>query len=90
MLRQLVDIGVFDLNTEPLDEAIERRLKHFWGHTTCPRCGNPSIRTWESSDRVCCRNYDLSRYTPTEHRFTRSTSPAERCFSRSFSMRTRC
>jgi transposase-like protein len=59
MLRQLVDIGVFDLNTEPLDEAIERRLKHFWGHTTCPRCGNPSIRTWESSDRVCCRNYDF-------------------------------
>jgi transposase-like protein len=59
MLRQLVDIGVFDLNIEPLDARIERRLKRFWENTTCPRCGNPSIRTWESSDRVCCRHCDF-------------------------------
>jgi ribosomal protein S27AE len=56
MLRQLVDLGVITINTEPLDAAIERRLKQFWESTTCPRCGNPSLYTWESSDRVCCRN----------------------------------
>ena len=56
MLRQLVDLGVITINTEPLDAAIERRLKQFWESTTCPRCGNPSIYTWESSDRICCRN----------------------------------
>jgi len=51
ILRQLVDLGVITINTEPLDAAIERRLKQFWESTTCPRCGNPSIYTWESSDR---------------------------------------
>ena len=56
MLRQLVDLGVITINTEPLDAAIERRLKQFWESTTCPRCGNPSLYTWESSDRVCCHN----------------------------------
>ena len=56
MLRQLVDLGVITINTKPLDAAIERRLKQFWESTTCPRCGNPSIYTWESSDRICCRN----------------------------------
>ena len=56
MLHQLVDLGVIIINTEPLDAAIERRLKLFWESTTCPRCGNTSIYTWESSDRVCCRN----------------------------------
>ena len=59
MLRQLVDIGVFDLNLEPLDARIERRLKQFWEHTTCPHCGYPSIRTWESSERIICRNCDF-------------------------------
>jgi len=51
MLRQLVDLGVLKLETEPLDAAIERRLKQFWKSTTCPQCGNPTIRTWKSSDR---------------------------------------
>ena len=56
MLRQLVDLGVITINTEPLDTAIERRLKQFWESTTYPRCGTPSLYTWELSDRVCCRN----------------------------------
>lgn len=59
LLRQLVDVGVFIIETEPLDARIERRLKQFWEHTTCPRCGHPSIHTWESSDRVICRNCDF-------------------------------
>ncbi|RLM49099.1 IS1595-like element ISHvo6 family transposase, partial [Halorubrum sp. Atlit-28R] len=56
MLRQLVDLGLFELDTEPLDALIERRLKQFWEYTTCPRCGHPSIHTWDSSDRVICRD----------------------------------
>jgi len=56
MLRQLVDLGVLKLETEPLDAVIERRLKQFWGSRTCPRCGNPTVRSWESTDRVHCRS----------------------------------
>ncbi|AUV84523.1 IS1595 family transposase (plasmid) [Salinigranum rubrum] len=59
MLRQLVDLGLFELDTEPLDALIERRLKEFWEYTTCPRCGHPSIHTWGSSDRVICRDCDF-------------------------------
>ena len=56
MLRQLVDLGVLKIETEPLDGRIERRLKQFWESRTCPQCGNPTIRTWESTDRVHCRS----------------------------------
>jgi transposase-like protein len=59
MLRQLVERGVFELQTEPLDVRIERRLKEFWEQTTCPRCNHPSIHTWESSDRIICRNCEF-------------------------------
>jgi transposase-like protein len=59
MLRQLVNLGVIRLETEPLDARIERRLKELWEHSTCLRCGHPSIHTWESSDRVVCRNCDF-------------------------------
>ena len=40
MFRQLIELGVIEINTEPLDEAIERRLKQFWENTFCPRCGH--------------------------------------------------
>ena len=30
MLRQLVDFGLFKLETEPLNAGIERRLKNSW------------------------------------------------------------
>ncbi len=56
MLRQLVDLGVIKLETEPLDARIERRLKQFWEQTTCPNCDHPTIQTWDSSDRVICRS----------------------------------
>jgi len=31
MFRQLIELGVIEINTEPLDARIERRLKQFWG-----------------------------------------------------------
>src|SRR6056297_333221 len=64
MLRQLVDLGVIKLETEPLDARIERRLKKFWEQTPCPSCDQPNIHTWESSDRVICRSCGFKpRYT---------------------------
>lgn len=56
MLRQLIDHGILELRTEPLDALVERRLKDLWEHTPCPHCGNQSIRTWEHADRVWCRS----------------------------------
>ena len=56
MFRQLVNLGVINVDPEPLDARIERRLKDFWEQTACPRCDRPSIRTWPSSDRIICRN----------------------------------
>ncbi|WP_254533489.1 IS1595 family transposase [Natrinema gelatinilyticum] len=56
MLQQLVDLGVIELQTKPLDDQIERRLKKFWEQAPCPECGDPSIQTWPSSNRVICRS----------------------------------
>jgi transposase-like protein len=56
MLRNLIDDGILELRTEPLDALVERRLKQLWEHTPCPRCGNRTIRTWDHSDRVWCRS----------------------------------
>jgi transposase-like protein len=64
MFRQLVDLGVINVDPKPLDARIERRLKNFWEQTACPRCDRPSIRTWPSSDRIICRNCGFKpRYT---------------------------
>jgi len=56
MFRQLIELGVIEINTEPLDEAIERRLKQFWENTSCPRCGHHRMMTSEARDRVRCRD----------------------------------
>jgi transposase-like protein len=55
MFRQLIELGVVKIDTEPLDARIKHRLKEFWKNTSCPRCGNQSIVTWENIDRVWCR-----------------------------------
>lgn len=55
MFRQLIELGVIKIDTEPLDACIERRLKEFWKHTSCPRCGLNAIQTWSGLDRVRCR-----------------------------------
>jgi hypothetical protein len=35
MFRQLIELGVVEVGTEPLDARIERRLKEFWENTSC-------------------------------------------------------
>jgi hypothetical protein len=30
MFRELIELGVVKINTEPLDDRIERRFKEFW------------------------------------------------------------
>jgi hypothetical protein len=54
MYRQLIELDVVEINTEPLDARTERRLKEFWENTSCPRCGQQSIVTWEKLDRIWC------------------------------------
>jgi len=56
MFRELIELGVIEIDTEPLDARIERRLKEFWENTSCQRCGHQSIVTWESIDRIWCRD----------------------------------
>jgi len=56
MFRQLIELGVIEINTEPLDACIERRLKEFWENTSCPRCGHQRLMTSETRDRVRCRD----------------------------------
>jgi transposase-like protein len=56
MFRELIELGVVEINTEPLDGRVERRLKEFWENTSCPRCGHQSIVTWENTDRIWCRD----------------------------------
>ena len=52
MFREPIELGIVEIDTEPLDAGIERRLKEFWEHTPCPRCGHDAIQTWSSLDRV--------------------------------------
>ncbi|ELZ28722.1 hypothetical protein C474_14539 [Halogeometricum pallidum JCM 14848] len=56
MFRELIELGVVEIDTEPLDARIERRLKDFWEHTSCPRCGHNSVQTWSTLDRIWCRD----------------------------------
>ncbi|OIB56187.1 IS1595-like element ISNasp1 family transposase [Natrialba sp. SSL1] len=56
MFRELIELGVVEIDTEPLDARIERRLKEFWENTSCPRCGHTTVQTWPHLDRVWCRN----------------------------------
>ncbi|RLM53499.1 IS1595 family transposase [Halobellus sp. Atlit-31R] len=56
MFRELIELGVVEIDTEPLDARIERRLKDFWENTSCPRCGHTAVQTWPRLDRVWCRD----------------------------------
>jgi len=47
MFRQLIELDVIEIDTEPLNARIERRLKGFWENRSCPRCGHQSIVIWE-------------------------------------------
>jgi hypothetical protein len=59
MFRELIELGVVEIDTEPLDDRIERRPKEFWKNTSCPRCGHQSIVIWENIDRIWCRDYNF-------------------------------
>jgi len=56
MFRELIELGVVEIDTEPLDAGIERRLNEFWENTSCPRCGHTSVQTWPHLGRVWCRD----------------------------------
>lgn len=56
IFQELIELGVVDIDTDPLDARIERRLKEFWENTSCPRCGHNSVQTWPYLDRVWCRD----------------------------------
>ncbi|ELZ39308.1 hypothetical protein C463_17228 [Halorubrum californiense DSM 19288] len=60
MFRQLIELGVVEVDTEPLDARIERRLKESWENTSCPRCGHQSMVTWDEVDRIWCRDYNFN------------------------------
>jgi len=56
-VRELVSAtdraGVVEIDTEPLDARIERRLKDFWEKTSCPRCGHQSVNQQIYAVRLC-------------------------------------
>ncbi len=58
MLLQLVDLGCFELDTEPLDTDIERHSRSFGSILRIHATAIPES-TWESSERVICQNWDL-------------------------------
>jgi len=62
MFRQLIELGVVGVNTEPLDAGIERRLKEFWVNTSCLRCGHQSIFTWDEIDRIWYRDCNFKPF----------------------------
>ncbi len=56
MFREQIELGVVEINTEPLDARIEWRLKEVWENTSCPRCGHNAVQTWLHLDRVWGRD----------------------------------
>ena len=56
MFRELIELGVVEIDTEPLDAGIEQRLKDFWENISCPPCGHNTIQAWPHLDRVWCRD----------------------------------
>jgi len=82
MFRGLIELGVVEIDTEPLDACIERRLKEFWEHTFCPRCGLNAVQTWPSLDRVWCRDCNFKPVYTDGTPFHEKHLAAVRCFSR--------
>jgi ribosomal protein S27AE len=54
MFRQLIELGVVGIDTEPLDDGVERRLKTIWEDRSCPDCGADSLHALNGSDRIWC------------------------------------
>jgi transposase-like protein len=58
MLEQLVDLGVIEFASEPLDAIVERRLKDVWTSRTCPNCDADSLHALDNSARIWCGRCD--------------------------------
>jgi ribosomal protein S27AE len=58
MLEQLVDFGVIEFRTEPLDDIVERRLKVIWSTRTCPNCDADALHAFDGSARIWCGRCD--------------------------------
>ena len=58
MLEQLVDLGVIEFSSEPLDTIVERRLKAIWTARTCPNCDADALHALDTSARIWCGRCD--------------------------------
>ena len=58
MLEQLVDLGVIEFCSEPLDAIVERRLKAVWTSRACPNCDADALHALDGSDRIWCGRCD--------------------------------
>ena len=64
MLEQLVDLGVIEFRSEPLDAIVERRLKAIWTARACPNCHADALHALDGSTRIWCGRCDWkSTYT---------------------------
>ena len=58
MLGQLVDLGVIEFCSEPLDAIVERQLKAIWTARACPNCGSDTLHALDGSTRIWCGRCD--------------------------------
>ena len=58
MLEQLVDLGVIEFCSEPLNAIVERRLKAVWTSRACPNCDADALHALDGSDRIWCGRCD--------------------------------
>ena len=58
MLEQLVDFGVIEFCSEPLDTIVERRLNTIWTTQTCPNCDADALDALDGSNRIWCGRCD--------------------------------
>jgi len=54
MLEQLVDLGVIEFFSEPLNAIVERRLKAIWTTRTCPNYDADTLHVLDGSARIWC------------------------------------
>ena len=58
MLEQLVDPGVIEFCSEPLDAIVKRRLKAIWTARACTNCGGDTLHVLDGSTRIWCGRCD--------------------------------
>ena len=58
MFEQLVDLGVTEFASEPLDTIVKRRLKAIWTARICPNCDADALHALDGSTRIWCGRCD--------------------------------